>query len=68
MPPGRDRGTSVHTTQPLRFRPHTTGVDVYADLARRLATTDSHGRETLISVGVAVPNLRIAICASGRAR
>jgi nitroreductase len=57
---------SVHNTQPWRFRPYANGVDVHADLARRLETTDPHGRETLISVGAALLNLRIAIRASGR--
>ena len=57
---------SIHNTQPWRFRPQADGVDVLADLDRRLDVIDPRGREVLLSVGAALLNLRIAIGAHGR--
>jgi nitroreductase len=53
--------TSVHNSQPWRFRIHRDGIDVLADRTRQLDVIDPTGRELMISVGAAVFNLRVAI-------
>src|SRR5579859_8089269 len=58
------RAPSVHNTQPWRFRVTGSGVELYADPARRLQT-DSAGREMLISCGAALYGLRLAIRSLG---
>jgi hypothetical protein len=57
---------SIHNTQPWRFRVDESGVDVFADRARRLDVVDPRGRELIISVGAAILNLRVAMLAHGR--
>ncbi|MGW2516390.1 Acg family FMN-binding oxidoreductase [Streptomyces sp. NPDC001617] len=52
---------SVHNTQPWLFVNRETGLDLYADPARRLPLTDPDGREQVISCGAALFNLRIAM-------
>ncbi|WBC22620.1 MULTISPECIES: nitroreductase family protein [unclassified Solwaraspora] len=57
---------SVHNSQPWRFRPHPTGIEVLADRRRQVDLVDPAGRELTISVGAAVFNLRVAMLAHGR--
>jgi hypothetical protein len=52
------RAPSVHNTQPWQFRVQRSGLDLYADQARRLRAIDPAGREMLISCGAAVFGLR----------
>ena len=56
---------SLHNSQPWLFRVRKSGVDVYADPARRLPVLDIDGREQLISVGAAVFTLRLALRRAG---
>jgi nitroreductase len=56
---------SLHNSQPWQFRIRRSGVDVYADSARRLRVVDPDGREQLISVGAAVFTLRLALRRAG---
>ena len=51
---------SPHNTQPWRFRINATDVDIHADNQRRLAATDPHGRELVMSCGAVLYNLRVA--------
>lgn len=55
------RAPSIHNTQPWRFRATETGVELYADKARRLAQIDPTGREMLISCGAALFGLRLGL-------
>jgi nitroreductase len=60
------RAPSVHNSQPWRFRVHPGGIDMHADRSRQLAVIDPGGRESLISVGAAILNLRVALLGHGR--
>jgi hypothetical protein len=51
---------SGHNTQPWNFRITEAGIEVYADLTRRLPVADPNDRELLISIGAAIFNLRVA--------
>ena len=51
---------SGHNTQPWSFHITKTGVEVFADPARRLPVADPHNRELLMSVGAAITNFRVA--------
>lgn len=51
---------SGHNTQPWSFRIVPDGVEVYADLSRRLSVVDGANRELFMSVGAAITNLRVA--------
>jgi nitroreductase len=53
--------TSVHNSQPWRFRIRRDAIDVYADRRRQLQVIDPTGRELVISIGAALLNLRLAI-------
>ena len=55
------RAPSVHNTQPWQFRVQRSGLDLYADQARRLRAIDPAGREMLISCGAAVFGLRLGL-------
>ena len=55
------RAPSVHNTQPWQFRVRRSGLDLYADPARRLQAIDPAGREMLISCGAAVFGLRLGL-------
>jgi nitroreductase len=57
---------SLLNTQPWRFHVQAGGVDVFADLSRRLEAVDPRGREMVLSVGAAIFNLRVAMLAHGR--
>jgi hypothetical protein len=52
---------SVHNTQPWLFTGRGTGLDLYADTARRLPLTDPDSREMVISCGAALFNVRLAM-------
>ncbi|HSP17316.1 MAG TPA: nitroreductase [Thermoanaerobaculia bacterium] len=56
---------SGHNTQPWSFKVVDEGVEVYADLTRRLAVIDAANRELLMSVGASITNLRIAAARFG---
>ena len=51
---------SSHNTQPWTFRITEEGVEIAADLSRRLGVADPANRELLISLGAAITNLRVA--------
>lgn len=51
---------SGHNTQPWSFRIVPDGVEVYADLSRRLSVVDVANRELYMSVGATITNLRVA--------
>jgi len=51
---------SGHNTQPWSFRINDEGVEVDADLQRRLSIVDPDDRELLMSIGAAITNLRVA--------
>lgn len=57
---------SVLNTQPWRFTAHADVIDVFAVPALEVPVVDPAARETHISCGAAVFNLRLAIAALGR--
>jgi hypothetical protein len=56
---------SMHNTQPWRFRFRRRSVEVHRDPRRELGAEDPDGRMTLIGVGAAVLNLRVAAASLG---
>ena len=52
---------SVHNTQPWWFRADSGGLNLYADLGRRLTVADPAGRELMISCGAALFTARLAL-------
>lgn len=56
---------SVHNTQPWRFVLRPDGLEVHADLSRRLTSLDPRGRQLVISCGCALFNARVALAAAG---
>ena len=59
------KAPSIHNTQPWLFFRGPEGIEVYADLARRLPAIDAEGRAMHISLGGAVLNIRIALAHGG---
>jgi nitroreductase len=57
---------SIHNTQPWRFIPRETGIDLFVDRTRRLGVIDPHGREAMISLGACLFNMRVAVLGHGR--
>lgn len=51
---------SSHNSQPWSFRIAADGVEVFADLSRRLPVADPTDRELMLSVGAAISNFRVA--------
>jgi nitroreductase len=56
---------SVHNSQPWRFVLGHRSVHLYADLSRWLPATDADGRDLVLSCGVVLHHLRIALAAAG---
>ena len=54
------RAPSSHNSQPWRFEVTDHGIELYADLERRLPVNDPMDRELLISCGAALANLEVA--------
>jgi nitroreductase len=59
------RAPSVHNTQPWRFRPTNSAIELYADPSRRLDILDPDGREMVLSCGAALFGLRLAVRQEG---
>ncbi|MGI5219485.1 Acg family FMN-binding oxidoreductase [Nocardia sp. CA-290969] len=59
------RAPSVHNTQPWRWRPTATGIQLFADTGRHLTETDPFQRALIISCGAALHHLRIGLSALG---
>lgn len=59
------RAPSLHNSQPWRWVATSTTVDLFADPHRVVRSTDSSGREALISCGAALDHFRTAMAAAG---
>jgi len=59
------RAPSLHNSQPWRWVATSTAVDLFADPQRVLRSTDSSGREALISCGAVLDHFRTAMAATG---
>lgn len=59
------RAPSLHNSQPWRWVAGDTGVDLFFDKQRVIRSTDSSGREAVISCGAALGHFRVALAASG---
>ena len=59
------RASSVLNTQPWSWRATADRIDLYADHSRRLATSDPHGRNLVISCGVALHHVQVVAAALG---
>ncbi|MCM6772066.1 NAD(P)H nitroreductase [Nocardia sp. CDC159] len=59
------RAPSLHNSQPWRWRLVADTLDLYADPARHLAATDPQRRALILSCGVALHHLRIALATLG---
>jgi hypothetical protein len=59
------RAPSVHNTQPWRWRIGPHSVDLHADWNRHLPATDPDRRDLVLSCGVALHHLRVALAATG---
>ncbi len=59
------RAPSVHNSQPWRWRAGGELLDLYADPARHLAATDPQRRALVLSCGVALHHLRVALATLG---
>lgn len=57
------RAPSVHNTQPWRWRPTPTGIQLFADTGRHLTVTDPFQRALIISCGAALHHLRVGLAA-----
>lgn len=59
------RAPSLHNSQPWRWVATSTAVELFADPRRVLRSTDSSGREALISCGAVLDHFRTAMAAVG---
>ncbi|BBZ45388.1 Acg family FMN-binding oxidoreductase [Mycobacterium parmense] len=59
------RAPSLHNSQPWRWVAGETGVDLYVDPGRIVASTDSSGRQAVISCGAVLDHFRVALSAGG---
>lgn len=59
------RAPSLHNSQPWRWVATERGVDLFADPRRMVRSTDSSGREALISCGAVLDHFRVAMAAAG---
>jgi len=60
------RAPSILNAQPWQFRAEGDVIDVFAVPERSPAVLDPSGRETFLSLGAALLNLRLAVSAAGR--
>lgn len=59
------RAPSLHNSQPWRWIANGAVVDLFADPHRIVRSTDSSGREALISCGAVLDHFRVAMAAAG---
>jgi nitroreductase len=59
------RAPSLHNSQPWRWVAGSTIVDLFGDPHRMVASTDSSGREAIISCGAVLDHFRVAMAAVG---
>ncbi|WKG02205.1 NAD(P)H nitroreductase [Mycolicibacterium sp. HK-90] len=59
------RAPSLHNTQPWRLVADSTGLHLYLDPNRVVSATDRSAREAVISCGVLLDHLRVAMAAAG---
>jgi hypothetical protein len=59
------RAPSLHNTQPWRWIFDGAGLHLFADRMRVVLSTDSTGREVLLSCGAVLDHLRVAMAAAG---
>ena len=59
------RAPSLHNTQPWRWTFDGVELHLFADRTRVVMSTDSTGREVLLSCGAALDHLRVAMAAAG---
>jgi hypothetical protein len=59
------RAPSLHNTQPWRWIFDHSGLHLFADRMRVVLSTDSTGREVLLSCGAVLDHLRVAMAAAG---
>jgi nitroreductase len=59
------RAPSLHNSQPWRWVARRTAVDLFGDPTRVVRSTDSSGREALISCGAVLDHFRVAMAAAG---
>ena len=59
------RAPSLHNSQPWRWVASSTSVDLFADPHRTVTSTDSSGREAIISCGAVLDHFRVAMAAVG---
>lgn len=59
------RAPSLHNTQPWRWTFDGAGLHLFADRMRVVLSTDSTGREVLLSCGAVLDHLRVAMAAAG---
>jgi hypothetical protein len=60
-----NRAPSVHNTQPWRWLLGSESIHLMADQNRRLRVADPDGRDLLLSCGMALHHLRVALAALG---
>jgi nitroreductase len=59
------RAPSLHNIQPWRWVAGNTSVDLFVDPHRMVTSTDTSGREAIISCGAALDHFRVAMAAAG---
>jgi len=59
------RAPSLHNTRPWRWSFDGAGLHLFADRMRVVLSTDSTGREVLLSCGAVLDHLRVAMAAAG---
>ena len=59
------RAPSLHNSQPWRWVASGTSVDLFVDPHRTVTSTDTSGREAIISCGAALDHFRVAMAAVG---
>ncbi|NOQ00083.1 MULTISPECIES: Acg family FMN-binding oxidoreductase [Mycolicibacterium] len=59
------RAPSLHNSQPWRWVDHGTHIDLFVDSHRVVRSTDSSGREAILSCGAMLDHFRVAMAAAG---